>query len=114
MEGSVTPTITSECVITEFVGLYTGVVNKTTSNYSGKPNSLAIYSAKSDRGLFSIRSIEKTEACGYKVYATDHPNIFIYEMYNRVPVFKKPFAQSRDLDIFTYFNSKINLQESHI
>lgn len=93
MEGSLAwdTTISSECVNTEFISLYTGTVNKTTSNYSGKSNALAIYSAKSDKGLLSIWSIEKTEACEYEVYATDHdhPKIFMYEMHRTICLYSR-------------------------
>lgn len=116
LEGSVTwdVTIKGECPRTEYVNLFNGNVNKTTSANDGPENSLAIYAAKTEQGLFSIRSLKKTEACGYIVYSTDHPLIYIYEVLGMIAPFRNYHADARDLDIFTYFNSKINLLESHM
>nr|API61888.1 glycoprotein [Mos8Chu0 chuvirus] len=116
LEGSVTwdTTITSECVKSEFVSLFSGVVNKTYGTQSVNDKDIAIYSTQQASGLFSIRAFDKTEACGYTVLRTDHPKIFIYEVEHSMMVFRSTFAQAKDLDIFTYFNSKITMLESHI
>lgn len=91
--------IDNECTSTEFISLYTGSVNKTHSTDSMVDASLAIYSTRSSKGLFSVRSTGRTEACGYDVFSTDHPKIFIYEMNQRKPVFKNTAAVAKDLDI---------------
>lgn len=116
LEGSVTwdRAVPTECTSSEFVSLFTGVVNKTTSSGQSDREGLAIYSTQQSTGLFSIRTTEKSEACGYIVYKTDHPKVFVYELMNGLSVFRDSYAHARDLDIFTYFNSKINLVESHM
>lgn len=102
------------CEDTEFEVIYEGTVNKTTNEDGEKKSNQAVYTAISDSHLFSIRTKQATQICGYKGHATDHPRIFILESSS----FKSPFsrrpASVRNHDLFTYFNSKITLVENYI
>lgn len=64
LDGSVTwdTTINSECVKSEFVSLFSGVVNKTYSLLNPNEKDLAIYSTQQSSGLFSIRALAKNLA----------------------------------------------------
>lgn len=116
LEGSVTwdTSVTPECVKSEYTVLFTGYVNKTYDASGTIDRELAIYSTQQTSGLFSIRAFDKTDACGHTVWRTDHPKIFIYEVENNHIVFTNKMTGGKDLDIFTYFNSKVNMLESHI
>lgn len=103
------------CETTEFEVIYEGVVNKTISLEGNiKQTHSVVYSTISDTQVFSIKTREETRICGYNGFTTDHPRILIIETDTIRSPFTRKASTGKNLDLFTYFNSKITLVESYI
>nr|DBA44219.1 TPA_asm: glycoprotein [Doliuvirus atrichopogon] len=115
LEGFITwkTDVNDDCLTNHYRALYTGYVNKTYSKIDSD-NRVYIYSVLNDKTLFSIKTLEEIDVCGHPGYITDHQKIFIVEISNKGVIFKNTDILAKDLDVFTYFNSKINMLEHHI
>lgn len=106
--------INLDCSISKFSIIYEGLANKTYGSSPSQGISRAMYTAIAGDRMFSIQSISKYEICGSIGYTTDHAGVYIIET-NHIPLNKQNVVtHPQDLDIFTYFNSKITLVEHHI
>lgn len=107
--------LNQSCETTEFEVIYEGLVNKTTSLEGNiKQTHSVVYSTISEKQVFSIKTREDTRICGYNGFTTDHPRILIIETESIRSPFTRKANSGKNLDLFTYFNSKITLVESYI
>lgn len=109
-----TTKIDTECTTGKYSVLYEGLANKTYSQTRNLPNPTTIYSAISQDKIFSIKVKSKYNICGYPGYSTDHNDFYILEPNTYSPIIKSSDVHRKDLDLFTYFNSKITLVEHHV
>ena len=101
------------CEDTDFEVIFEGTVNKTKDG-NRKEISSVVYSTISETHLFSIKTRKQTKICGHIGFTTDHPRILIVEINGFRSPFKRKAVTGRNLDLFTYFNSKITLVENYI
>ncbi|XP_062702438.1 uncharacterized protein LOC134285524 [Aedes albopictus] len=107
--------LNKSCEDTEFEVIYEGLVNKTMNSEPAVHLSTAvIYSTISESQIFSIKTRKLTRICGYSGFTTDHPRILIIENSNFKSPFSKKVESGKNLDLFTYFNSKITIVEHYI
>lgn len=104
----------SDCSIDQFTILYEGLANKTSSEDTKYSRQRTMFTALSNDRMFSIQSIDKYDICGSTGYTTDHTNVYIIETNNIPSKIRTKTSHPKDLNIFTYFNSKITLVEHHI
>lgn len=74
----------------------------------------AVYSLISEDITFALVTKSTTMVCGYKVYLTEHPRLFVVENGDtgKLPVPKR--RDVKNLDLTTYVNAKIVYTERHI
>lgn len=103
------------CESTDYEVIYEGVVNKTRAASNNNQVFVpSLYSAYAQDSLFTIRSQGKKSICGYNAYSTDHDRIFIVESSSGKYAFHTKSDSGLNLDLFTYFNSKITFLEHHM
>lgn len=106
-----------DCNTGKYSVIYEGTANKT-YNEKVSPDGQggnALFSALSDNHLFSIRVKKSFEICGYPAFETDHKQIFVLEVSPGTRIIRnKNEINAKDLDLITYFNSKITVVENHL
>lgn len=100
------------CDFANYDVLYEGQASRITEKDLHR--NLTVYSLTSDDVTFAlIKTVEK-QICGYTLFKTEHPKLFIFET-SPGNIFKKPQPISvANIDIFTYINSKFVYVEKHI
>lgn len=108
--------IDQQCTSSHYSLIYEGPANKTSNK--GKNGEIegqnALFSAYSKEQLFSIKVKERFSICGYPGYQSDHDQIFILETSPGAGIIKDSEINAKDLDLLTYFNSKITVVEHHL
>jgi hypothetical protein len=104
----------SECSTDKYSVIYDGMANKTYSNLGLIKPSHVLYSAINENHIFSIQVKQEVLVCGHKGYSSDHKHIFIVEVMGSKGIFDNFQSDPKNLDLFTYFNSKITIIEHHI
>lgn len=114
LEGGITwsTQLPQSCLTSDYAVVYSGIVNKTHS--ADNMTNTAIYSSIFGNNIFSIKGVGSATACGYPVVKTDHQKIYILELDDRPEIFNNRHIENQELDLFTYFNSKITLLERHM
>lgn len=112
-EGYITwnTNIDQDCTTGKYSIIYEGPANKT---HNGNNNGNILFSALSNEQLFSIKTKGIIPICGYKGYESDHSQIFILETNAGERIIRNSETNARDLDLMTYFNSKITVVEQHL
>lgn len=106
--------IDQECATGQYSVIYEGMANKT-YNFNEKKGSInALFSAISNEQLFSIKVKKHHPICGYPGYESDHAQIYILETPRGSRIIKNLETNERELDLVTYFNSKITTVEHHL
>lgn len=92
--------------------LYDGLASKITS----RDQSIApiVYTVTTEDTTFSLARITEIPVCGYQLVQTEHPKLFIFELNNTQSFKSKEPISVKNLDIFTYMNSKFVYVERHM
>lgn len=100
------------CKFNDYGLLYEGLSNKI---YDPTPNfEQTVYSLSTDDVTFALIAKSKINVCGYEVYRTEHPKLFIFETIKGVSFVNRKRVSIDNLDIFAYINSKFVFVEKHI
>lgn len=102
-----------KCENRDFEVLYSGRANRTTTTDDSLTKNTKLYTAKTDKTLFTIRSQDEVKICGYNGWSTDHNRIVLIELTSDFHPFTRKVDDGVNLDLFTYFNSKISFVEHH-
>lgn len=104
-----------KCENNDFEVVYSGKANRTILD--PKDESLGtdtrLYTAYGHGIVFSIRTQEQTKICGYNGYTTDHNRVVVIELNNNFHPFTRHVKDGINLDLITYFNSKLSFLEYH-
>ncbi|XP_066588107.1 uncharacterized protein [Prorops nasuta] len=105
-------TPSSTCDFSGYDVLYEGNAQKIQE--VGSTNAPEIFSVISNDITFALTRTTSLKICGYELYRTEHPKLFILETQAG-----NTFPKSRDMsvenmDLFTYINSKFIYVERHI
>lgn len=106
--------IDSDCTASKYTVIYEGPANKTFIKKSTGRNTNILFSATSEDQLFSIKVKESYTICGFPGYASDHAQMYILETSPGTRFIKNTEINPKELDIITYFNSKITVVENHL
>lgn len=100
------------CNFNQYDVLYEGTAQK--SMDKNLQNAPEIFSLTTKETTFALTKTTEFKLCGYTLYRTEHPKLFILETQAGNTFIKtKPIAVE-NLDIFTYVNSKFVYVEKHL
>lgn len=103
----------STCEQKDYEVIYTGLANKTIIQGDNHYNLGPLYTAHVGTNMFTIRAKEPTHVCSYPGFSTDHNRVFVVETTLKMNPFTMKVQQNSNLDLLTYFNSKIAFMEHH-
>lgn len=109
--------IDQDCTTGQYSVIYNGIANKTFNDKkdSSSDNFNVLFSALKDDQLFSIKVKKSFEVCGFPAFETDHKQIYVLEVSPGSEIIRnKNEIDAKDLDLITYFNSKITVVENHL
>lgn len=101
---------TNNCKFDSYKVIYEGRATKL-STTTEEPE---LYIAENAESTFALMAKSRLSVCGYIIYRTESPEVFILEMTsgNTFPI--KTKITTEELDIFLYINAKIVYVERHI
>lgn len=107
------PMPTTSCNFQQYDVLYEGVATKMVSNEDA---SLAptVYSLVTQDITFALTTTRGQPLCGYTLLSTEHPKLFVLETTKDDTFGNRGTVPVRNLDIFTYVNSKFVYVEKHV
>ncbi|XP_076238647.1 uncharacterized protein LOC143181874 [Calliopsis andreniformis] len=103
---------TDSCNVNSYDVLYEGPAVKLTS--SGQEESPIIYTVVSQETTFALTRTMEFTVCGYHIFKTEHPKLFIFETTAANTFKAKARIEVNNLDIFSYVNSKFIYVEKHL
>lgn len=109
------PIIQSDtCHFERYDILYEGRAIRLTPREALNQTGPTVYTVTTQDTTFALARTKETNICGYKLYHTEHPKLFIMET-KRGDTFRARSRISVDnLDIFAYVNSKFIYVEKHV
>lgn len=106
------PIPVSSCDFHQYNILYQGLAAKIQENNSEE--SAIVYSLVTQDITFALTKTKEQPLCGYTLFQTEHPKLFILETTKRDALPHRGPIPMDNLDIFAYMNSKFVYVEKHI
>lgn len=107
-----TPIPVSACDFHQYDVLYQGEAVKMRD--TSQQHQPTVYSLTTDEIVFALTTKKQHPICGYALWQTEHPKLFIVETTKENIVKIQKQIPVDNLDIFTYVNSKFVYVEKHI
>lgn len=105
---------TGTCDFEMYDILYEGVAIKYQGTLNTHTYNTTIFTLESQDTTFALTQTKIHTICGYTLYGTEHPKLFIFET-QKGNIFKsKTKTAVNNLDLFTYTNSKFVYVEKHM
>lgn len=99
------------CGVTKYSILYEGLINKTEDLGNKQPT---VYMLETENITFGLAKVGQTSVCGYIIYRTEHPRLFINERTEDVPFVAHENSAVENIDLITYIDSKFVYTERYI
>lgn len=93
--------------------LYGGAGQKM-EKWKNSGNNKQIYTASKNDIIFALATVGTINVCGYKLFKTEHPRLFIVDGAIEKKYFKKNELRLGSLDFLTYLNTKFVFLERHL
>lgn len=103
---------TDRCKSEDYSIIYEGFATRVSSKT--KEIVETIYTLVSEDITFALAKRSTANICGFEIINTEHPRLTILEIKNGQSFVSKEQKQVRDLDLFTYINSKFVYVERHV
>lgn len=101
-----------DCLQDQYSVLYSGEATETTALTNGQIHKM--YSVKTGDIIFSLMATLPAPLCYLKGLTTEHPSLFIYVSSNGEKPFTRAIKSPKNMDMFTYVNSKFVHVERHL
>ena len=105
------PTPTDYCKFNSYDVLYEGQAARVSSKSTNEPT---IYLVSTEKATFALTRTRQSSLCGFTITHTEHPKLFILEIGSSGRFKTKSPIPVKNLDIFTYVNSKFIYVEKHL
>ncbi|XP_067203492.1 uncharacterized protein [Linepithema humile] len=106
------PVPTTSCDFHQYDVLYEGPATKIQDNINA--TSSVVYTLTTQDITFALTKTKEQPLCGYTLYRTEHPKLFILETKKGDTLPNRGQIPMDNLDIFAYMNSKFVYVEKHI
>lgn len=107
------PVSERSCTDKKYDVLYDGLAQKAVIMSSDSPT-VTIYSVNQDDTIFALVTTKEINVCYAKGFQTEHPRIVVVMVTGLDSPFKKHPMNVKNIDLFTYINSKFVYTERHI
>ena len=109
------PAITQDtCHFEHYDILYEGFATRLSPSNVMNQTGPVVYTVTTQETTFALARTTETNVCGYKLYHTEHPKLFIMETKQNGGFRARKKVSVDNLDIFTYVNSKFIYVEKHV
>lgn len=102
------------CYENQYDVLFEGLANKVNIQNPASGHNETVYSVVQGDTIFALQIRESTEICSTYGLKTEHPRLFIVHYIQSHKPFQKKTVNPKNLDMFTYINSKFVYTERHI
>ena len=109
------PIITHDiCHFERYDVLYEGFATKLTPTGEANQTGPTVYTVTTQDTTFALARTTETNICGYQLFHTEHPKLFIMETKKNGGFRTRKRITVDNLDIFAYVNSKFIYVEKHV
>lgn len=102
------------CYNDKYDVLFEGLATKGIIQNAATGENETVYSVVQKDTMFALQVKGPTEICSTYGLKTEHPRLFIVQYVQGHALFKKKEVNTKNLDMFTYINSKFVYTEKHI
>lgn len=102
------------CYADKYDVLFEGTATKGVALNTATGENETVYSVVQGDTMFALQIKGPTEICSTYGLKTEHPRLFIVQYVQGHALFKKKDVDTRNLNLFTYVNSKMVYSEKHI
>lgn len=106
--------VQDSCHFERYDVLYEGFATRLSPSAVMNQTGPTVYTVTTQDTTFALARTTETNICGYKLYRTEHPKLFIMETKQNGGFRTKKKISVDNLDIFTYVNSKFIYVEKHV
>lgn len=104
----------TSCETLNYEVLYQGNATKIQNLDVSNKETHTIYTVSTGDVIFALEVVKSTLVCHHNGYQTEHPRLVIIKKTSTEYWFKNKLTNSKNLDLFTYINSKFVYVERHI